>query len=394
MNKNMRTPKRTPTKSLAALPLLTSLAAATLAAPAMAATATFGDTKVTLGGYIKADVIYSKYSDGAVPTGSSRDFYVPHTIPTSDGSGEGQSYLDFHAKETRVWLKTSSDIDGLKISTHLEFDFISGITGGNELVTNAYNPALRRAFIKVGRFLIGQEWTTFQNLVALPETLDFVAWPTDGTVFGRHPMVRYSHGGFDVSLEDPETSVLGGSALNDENTIPDLVGRYAFGHDRASYTVAGVLRQLRVDGLGTDTGIGVSLAGRFKVGARDDVKFTVTTGEGIGRYAGVGAVRDAQIDANGDLKAVGVTNGFIAYRHWWDPKWRSTFALSALKADYDTDLSGTGVNKGSKTVAANLLYSPVPSLTTGVELRYGERELENGDDGSLTRLQFSMKYTY
>ena len=117
---------RTPIKSLATLPLVTSLAVASLATPAMAASTTFGDTKVTLGGYIKADVIYSKFSDGAVPTGSSRDFYVPHAIPTSDGSGEGQSYLDFHAKETRVWLKTSSNIDGLNIATHLEFDFISG----------------------------------------------------------------------------------------------------------------------------------------------------------------------------------------------------------------------------------------------------------------------------
>ena len=99
-------------------------------APAMAAKATFGNTEVTLGGYIKLDAIYSKYSDGEVATNSSsRDFYVPHAIPISDGSGDGQSTVDFHAKETRVWLKTSSTIEGLKIGTHLEFDFISGING-------------------------------------------------------------------------------------------------------------------------------------------------------------------------------------------------------------------------------------------------------------------------
>jgi hypothetical protein len=364
-----------------------------MSAPAMASTTTFGDTEVTLGGYIKLDVIASSYSDGAVPTGASRDFYVPHTIPTSSGGGNGQSTLDFHAKETRVWLKTSRDIEGLKVATHLEFDFISGVNGGNELVTNAYNPALRRAFIKVGKFTMGQEWTTFQNLVALPESADFVTWPTDGTTFGRHPMIRYSTGGFDIALENPETSVLGGSALNDQNTVPDLVGRYTFGDADAKYSVAALVRQLRVDGIGTDTGAGISFAGKIAVGEKDDIKFTVTSGKGIGRYAGVGAVRDAQIDPNGDLAAIGVTNGFISYRHWWNDQWRSTVALSALEADFDTAPAGT-THKSSQTVSANLMFSPVKQVTTGVELRHGTRELENGDDGSLNRLQFSVKYSY
>lgn len=92
--------------------------------------------------------------------------------------------------------------------------------------------------------------------------------------------------------------------------------------------------------------------------------------------------------------AVGVTNGFVAYRHWWNDQWRSSIALSMLKADYDTALSGTAVHKGSQTVSANLMFSPVKQLTTGLELRHGKRELENGDDGSLNRLQFSMKYSY
>lgn len=350
-------------------------------------------TSVTIGGYIKLDALYSYFSDGAVDTGSARDFYVPHAIPTSDGSGASNSYFDGHAKETRLFIKTNTQIDGLEFGTHLEFDFISGIVGGNELVTNAYNPALRRAFLTVGDWVIGQDWTTFQNLVALPETLDFVAWPTDGTVFGRHPLVRYKFGDVHISLEDPETSVQGGSALNDDDRVPDLVGRYSFGSG-AKFSIAGVVRQLRAEGAGSAFGMGISLAGSIPVGERDDFKFTVTTGEGIGRYAGVGAIRDAQLDAAGGLDTVPMINGFIAYRHWWNAKLRSTLALSALLADYDTSLTGTDVQKSTQTVAVNLLFSPVKALTTGLELRYGERELENGNDGSLSRLQFSVKYSY
>lgn len=382
--------RKTVATSVAATSMLAI--AGVMSAPAIAASANFGDTKVTLGGYIKLDVIASSYSDGAAPTNASRDFYLPNFIPTSSGGGNGQSTVDFHAKETRVWLKSNRDIDGLKVSTHLEFDFISGVNGGNELVTNAYNPALRRAFIKIGKYTVGQEWTTFQNLVALPEGADFVTWPTDGTVFGRHPMIRYSSGGFDIALEDPSTNVLG-LGLQDTNTVPDLVGRYTFGDSEAKYSVAAVLRQLRADGRGTDTGAGISFAGKIAVGEKDDIKFTITTGDGIGRYAGVGAVQDAQLDANGDLAAIGVTNGFIAYRHWWNDQWRSTVAVSGLKADFDTAPVGT-THKSSKTVSANLMFSPVKQVTTTVELRHGERELVNGDEGSLDRLQFSVKYSY
>lgn len=361
-------------------------------APAAAVSTQIGETELKLGGYIKMDALYSRFSDGAVGTGAARDFYVPHAIPTSDGSGDGQSYFDAHAKETRLWLGTTSMVEGMKVSSYLEMDFISGIAAGNELVTNAYNPALRRAFIKAGNWLVGQEWTTFQNLVALPEALDFVAWPTDGTVFGRHPMVRFSADGFDLALEDPETSVQGGNALNDQNTVPDLVARYSFG-SKAKFSIAGVVRQLRVDGIGSAVGTGISLAGMIPLG-RDDLKFTITGGEGIGRYAGVGAIRDAQIDGNGDLEAVALVNGFIAYRHWWNERWRSSLALSALQADYDTALTGTAVQKSTQTVSLNLLYSPIKAITTGIELRHGQRELENGDDGSLSRVQFSVKYSY
>ncbi len=384
-----------------------------LSGSAMAAEAQIGDTTVTWGGFAKLDVIYSRFSEAEIAQSTSRDFYVPGTIPVSAGGGDAHSTLDFHAKETRLFVKFDTPLDGNKLGGTIEFDFISGQIsptingvasgGGSEIVTNAYNPALRRAFITWNNWLLGQEWSTFQNLGAIPETLDFVAFPSEGTVFSRQPQIRYTHGNFAVAIENGETTVQGLGATGD-NQLPDLTARYSFKAGTADLTVAGLLRQVRIDNAAlagppavparddTAIGGGISVSGKVPVGARDDIRFMVTGGEGIGRYLALGTATDAVIDAAGNgLETVGVYAGYIAYRHPWNSQLRSTATISYFS---DVALSGGGVTKTVQSTSINLLYSPVAKITFGAEYRHAQREVENGDDGALDRLQFSAKYVF
>lgn len=373
----------------------------------------FGDTSVTIGGYIKMDALVSRFSDGEVGQGTARDFYVPSSIPVSDGSGESHTTLDFHAKETRLFIKTDTALDGHKLGSLIEFDFISGqvnptISGaatgsGNENVTNAYNPALRRAYVTFDNWLVGQDWTTFQNMAAIPETLDFVAFPSEGTVFARQPQLRYALGGFAVAVENPQTTVQGVGST-DDNVLPDLTARYGFKLGGAELMVAGLLRQLKIDNPAvagppavvarddTAFGGGVSFSGKIGLGS-DDIRFMLTGGDGIGRYVALGTATDAVPDGS-DLDTVPVYAGYVAYRHPWTSRVRSTLTLSGISIDNDTSLSGTGVTKRVYSASANLLYSPVKPLTVGVEFRHAYREVENGNDGNLDRLQFSAKYMF
>lgn len=367
-----------------------------------------GDTQFTWGGYVKLDALYSRFAEGEVAQGTGRDFYVPNSIPV--GNGEGRDALDFHAKETRLFLKTETAVAGQKLGTHIEFDFIVNQGAGNERVTNAYNPGLRRAFVTYGSWLLGQEWSTFQNLGSLPETLDFVAFPSEGTVFVRQPQVRYTQGGLMLALENPETTLLtapfnaaasgvtGAPAYVDtgDATLPDVVARYNFklgGHEVA---LAGLLRQLKVKNAPAvsdeRTSGGVSVSGKFMLGATDDFKFQLSAGDGIGRYIALATAPDAVL-ANGELDTVGVVAGYVAYKHQWQPGWRSTFTYSHLAADNPTS-AGSGVTKTVQSGSANLLYSPVPKLTFGVEYRHAQREVESGADGALDRVQFSSKYAF
>ncbi|MDD3764109.1 MAG: DcaP family trimeric outer membrane transporter [Nevskiales bacterium] len=369
---------------------------------------TIGTTSVSWGGYAKLDVIYSQFSEGAVAQSTSRDLYVPSTIPVSNGGGDSYSALDFHAKETRLYIKTETPLEnGMKIGGHIEFDFIVNQGAGNEVVTNAYNPGLRRAFLTYGNWLMGQEWTTFINLGSIPETLDFVAFPTDGTVFARQPMIRYSSGNFSIAVENPETTVRtvdgtgsGSTAKTDDGQVPDLIARYVAKLDNGgNLAVAGMLRQLTIDDAAsggpdaTTMGYGISVSGKLPLGSRDDIRFTLNYGEGIGRYLALGMSADAAMDGN-DLEAIGVTSGYVAYRHAWTPQWRTTVTASAFQADNDILLTGGNATDSVVSGSVNLLYSPTAKLTFGTEYRHAEREVESGADGALDRLQFSAKYVF
>jgi len=345
------------------------------------------------GGYIKLDGIYSDYSDGP-STGAGRDFYIPGTIPV--GGGDGESYLDFHAKESRINFKSTHNLDnGDKLGTFFEFDFhLSG--QGDERISNSYAPRVRHAFFTYNKWLFGQTWMTFFNVGALPENLDFVG-PAESTVFGRQAMIRYTSGSWQFAAENPETTITpyGGGAriVADDNRIPDLVGRFSFG----SFTVAGMLRELRYDNAGSSdsaTGWGVSLSGKHMIGSRDDFRWMATAGSGIGRYVGLNTTNDAVLDANGNLEAIDQMSIFGSYRHFWSDTWRSNLTLGYLSVDNDTALTGTGATSDASSIHVNLIYSPVPKMDFGVELMFANREIESGADGDMTRLQFSAKYAY
>ena len=73
------------------------------------------------GGFVKTDVMYTKYDSGSYK-GAGRDFYIPGTIPVGDAPSE--TYLDFHAKESRINFKSTHNLDnGARMTSFIELDF-------------------------------------------------------------------------------------------------------------------------------------------------------------------------------------------------------------------------------------------------------------------------------
>jgi hypothetical protein len=120
-------------------------------------------------------------------------------------------------------------------------------------------------------------------------------------------------------------------------------------------------------------------------------------GNALGRYLGLNSFNDGYIAADGDIETIDQYGLVLAYRHFWTPAWRSSFSLSMSEASNpsESELAGAGLlAKAYRSAHANLWYTPAPGLQLGGELIYGTKELEDGRDGSLSRLQLAVKYAF
>lgn len=370
-----------------------------------------GATTFKMGGFIKAVTSATRYSDGEVPGGSlGKEFYLPQQIPV----GGGASSRDFmtNARQTRLFFDTATPLGGKELKGHIEFDFaLATAPAGAQRATNPYTPTLRRAFFTYGRWLIGQDWTTFQNPAHLPESTDFVG-PLEGTVFVRQMLVQYRQPlgeGLDLYLaaENPQTETIttSNAALgdNDQDRIPDFVAKLVYRTKTFDFHVAGLARQLssHAGGTGSDTlGWGVSTGGKIAFGPdnRHDVRFGATYGQGIGRYLGLGYAPDAVYDAAvlGDrLHLVNNLAAFGSLRLGWTSTLRSTFAAGYQRADYPGGIVLPALaNRSAYSLAGNLFWSPVRNLDLGIEYRHAGREVVSGLEGQMDRVEMAAKYTF
>lgn len=345
------------------------------------------ETEFSFGGFIKADAMISQYDGDDI---KSPSYYVPSQT-NLETPGSDIYRLDTSVKASRFNFKTITSLDnGEKVTTFVELDFLGG--GGNQVTTNASNPRIRHAYFNYNNLTVGQTWSTFMNVGALPESVDLIG-PSDGAVFIRQAQVRYDIGDFQVALENSETT-LDGTEQNAAR-LPDFVARYNIKAGEHSFSVAALVRELRSDKtVGIDDsslGFGLNASGVVQLGD-DNLKFSASYGQ-IGRYVGVSAASDA-ISVGTDLEATDVLAAYVSYQHFWSKELRSTLTYSLLDASYDNDALAAGLNEKSQSARINLLYSPISNITYGVELSNAKLEKVGGADGSFNRLHVTAKYAF
>lgn len=363
------------------------------------------NTTFRFGGFIKADFLATRTSDGQLADGATgRALYLPSQIPVG-GHGSGTDY-DAGAKFSRFNLGVDSVTDnGDKLGAFFEMDFF-GNALGTQVATNTYGVTLRHAYAYWNNWLAGQTWSNFMDVSALPEAVDFIG-PTDGVLFVRQTQLRYTDGGFSVAIENPETTIIpngGGAALqSDRGALPDLTLRYGWKGAWGSFGVGALVRDLKIDRQATATvpsakddalSGALTVGGKWNIGPNDDLRYQLTAGTGFSRYVGLGITGDSELDAHGNLDSIGGVAGYVAWRHAFTPQWRTNVMYARSQYDNDILLTGGAATKSSQSLRANLFYSPFPKLDLGAELMYGRRTIENGLEGDLTRLQFSSKYSF
>lgn len=332
--------------------------------------------KISLGGYLKADM---RYVDGEL---GYQDYWRgnhPGEVDTS--------HFGINVRETRFNTKY---VHG-DVTAFIEMDFYGG--DGNEVATNSGNPRLRHAFIKNDRWMAGQYWTTFTPLKAFPDALDF-GGPIVAEVFVRQPQVRYSIAGFKLAVENPETwgnGTIGnpstGAGLiapfaDPDETNPDIIGTYTLSGDWGEVQAGVLFRKLDQGGI-DETAFAGNIGGRINLG-KDDIRFQVNLGES-GRYVGAGMVNDIVVDPKtGKTKVEDTTAFTVAYRHVWSENWRSSAYYGNATTDVtDYDRSHWGVN---------LIRQLTPALSVGAEV--GNYAIDDGgaNDIDSSYAQMSVKF--
>ncbi|THF59321.1 hypothetical protein E6O51_16155 [Pseudothauera rhizosphaerae] len=364
------------------------------------------DTSIKIGGYVKLDAIHSSRSAGA---NSQADLVlVPGSIPVGNAADNEKRQTKLHARQTRLNLGTHTPTAWGDLTTFFEIDFFGA--DGNEIVSNSNNVRLRHALASLGPLSVGQTWSTFMDPASLPETLDF-GGPV-GEAFIRQGLVRwtqpFSGGSWSVAAENPESYLtrrnLDGSYATlapDDDRVPDLVAKLNLNTTLGRFAIAGMARNLRVDTAAVATSVeardskwggALGIYGVIPSVGKDDFRFSLIGGNALGRYIGQGVFTDADVDADGSIHLNTQWGTILSYRHFWADNLRSTLALSAAGADNPRGAVNT--NKASQTAHLNLLWSPVPQATLGVEYIYGRLEKEDGRDGRLNRVQASAQYAF
>lgn len=343
-----------------------------------AASTNFGDTKVTLGGYIKSDI---SMTDNGM-TGKANELYIRSGTPgvgANTATSSGDSTWDMTASESRIWIKT--DTNGLK--AHIEGDFNNSVTATNEFVSNSHYLRLRHAYLANGNWLAGQTWSTFMDLSHLGELLDFAQHAS--TIFVRQNQVRYTMPLGDNSLmlaiENSATLSSGGST--GAASRPDLIARYNIKGDWGNASI-GLLStdQYNAATEQSDGGIAYSLTGKIKTVGKDDVRLQYNGGA-LGRYMGIGTY--ASFDGTDSQDSSGFS---AAYRHWWSDKTRSTIMVSSTEAD---DAGADLGVKDADTLHVNFMWDVAPKTRLGVELNKTDVTLTGGATTDVQRVQFSAR---
>lgn len=344
------------------------------------------------------------------------DVVRPTKLPSFDGEFGRNGRVFFSVRQSRLGFKSYVPTDLGELKVHLEAELF-GV--GDEAGQTTFR--LRHAFGELGQFGAGQTWSGFMDPDVFPNSIEY--WGPNGMVFFRNVQIRWrplyqskTHE-LHVSLESPGGSADTNSfveALDLEGVTPrfpapDLVAHYrytgAFGHVQ----LAGILRYLKWDDLGTDpenlsgdaVGWGVNLSSNVKLPWKGAVlKLQAVYGSAIENYmndAGADvAVQVNEAGASRPVQGVGLeVLGTVAFLDLtWNEYLTSTLGHSYVHVYNSNGQVATAFRIGNYALA-NVLVHPTKDFFFGPEFQWGQRRNVGGgfvyDD---YRIQFSMKYSF
>jgi len=338
-------------------------------------------TSLRIGGFVHVAAIYDTDAEriGAA--------FLPSLLGVRRSDEDGSFSID--PTLSRLFLDARAPTDWGNIRGYVEWNLNDNNDGD---LTVKWRHAYGSLETKYGTALVGQTWSTFMDLRALPEGL---TEPTlSGFIFQRQGMIRWTQpigSSFfvhvaaedptsdDVYADDPDPNLF-------NTKYPDAVLGFEFvregrGHLRLNSLFRSLEINLPAGGDKSELAWGLALSGSLHLLEQDRLAFSAVYGEGLGRYLlGLQSSSGASINAAGNNVFLNENWGVaLNYQHFWTDGLRSNVMGGYAKADRSSSDPADSF-ESSAYAAANLMWSPLPYLTLGLEYSYGRRENLDGSD--------------
>ncbi|HSN90461.1 MAG TPA: DcaP family trimeric outer membrane transporter [Anaeromyxobacteraceae bacterium] len=330
---------------------------------------------------------------------------------TVDADRSPQTYLT--ARTSRFGIITSTPTKAGAVGVRLEGDFNGPNGFQSETYTNSVVFRLRHAYGTFRGLLVGQTWSTFLDLGAAPDTVDFNGPGSLALV--RNPMIRYTLGfspamNLQLAVENNRGQQYGPSERF--QTVPDLHANLTYGAKWGHVSLRGVgqtyTRQVGAAG-SEENKSKLSVAGALscslKIGG-DTLVAQFSGGPGIGRYLlnalGAGDANTlgfVNVDASDEIQLWTVYAYHVGFTHVWRPGLRSNAVWSQTFIQ-DAEIDGVAATNATQEqlmqLFVNTFYSFAKNAEVGVEYSFGRwtsfgtPELQ----GTQNRLSFSLHYNF
>lgn len=312
------------------------------------------------------------------------------------GHQPGASY-GMTVGQSRLFFKLVGNTDVGKLVSYIEMEF-EGDQGA---------PLLRQAFVQFRGFTLGQTWSTFGDMSAVPTTIDEEG-PSSGIEI-RQPMIRYTqkfndHWQGALALEYAKASYSTNDFSKDiSQKVPDIPLNIRYTMKNGSHLQAGgILRNISYKDMVSDkdrmmTGWGVMMSGNINLCKKTSFMFQGVYGKAISNYiqdiSGIGYDLVPNPNHNGKLKAPGAWGAFGAFEQNWTSKLSSSLIYSYARLESKGTLDGT-TYKYAQYAGVNLLWDFTEYGTTGIEYVFGRRNDFNHDYGNASRINAMVQYRF
>lgn len=349
-------------------------------------------------GFVRADANYKIKGANTLFSSTANSTDSTNRDPNLRGYGNSNEKLSTSIATTRLGLDFATPVAGdNKVGGKVEVDFYGGDRTGNGSLR------VRHAYLTYGNWLVGQTWSTFNDLNFLPNILDFDLAP--GHAATRVPMVRYE------TKVAPATTVA--VALERANTsvsdrTPNAVVRVQqkFANDAGIVSARAFVGEAHQTGTDNEVVWGAAVGAAYKVSDNLRVMgdYNHISGDNRGYVTNAATVQEVRVptgavDSNGNpvtvltgLNVKETDSVSLAASYNFTPKLSGTTGVTYVKVK-DKNVAPTE-NEKLKYAFTNVVYKPVPAVGFGVEYTHGEAETFNGREGKDQRVGVNATYSF